>query len=388
MRVTFLLGTRPEITKTIGIISTLSSRGEIPVGVVFTGQQTDLVKETIDDFREFESVCAEWAGNSQSSMFDPDWKQRVSEFFSSKGLSHEVGLVVGTGDTNSVLVGSEVAKTNGIPFLHLEAGIRHKTDHDLEPEEFNRRRISPLASYHFCPSAVQRSNLLAEGIDEETIYVAGDLSRVSVSTTWKRLARDKKFGSESIVAQHFDYRRKLCLCTFHRSTSLTNIDALEIRIRDLVWYHPNVNFLVCVRPDTRWRNFNKQIAKAENVELVPAPRPFAFQQLLAITDVVLTDSAGVQQEAALLRKPCVALRKNFELGFDDPLLQKVEPPFRDLHYKFLVAAKAAHLVFATNISQVRQVGDAMANRIARMIEQLVVTKRLLVERQRPTCDQG
>ena len=213
MTVCFVLGTRPEITKTLGVISSLISNGKLPVRVLFTGQQTNLMLSTIQEFDEMQEVCTEWIGDPNESNYDPDWMLKFRQFFEALDSRLRPELLVGTGDTNSVLVAAETAKNHAIPFLHLEAGIRHDTDKQLEPEEVNRRRISPIATYHFCPSAAQKSNLQNEGIDEDKIFVAGDLSRVSVATTWKQLTSVNSWDGGSIVAEHFDYRKKLCLCT-------------------------------------------------------------------------------------------------------------------------------------------------------------------------------
>lgn len=377
MNVVFVLGTRPEITKTFGIISALARRGSFPISVIFTGQQTDLVRETIGTYEEFDRIGYCWFAEEKKPFFDPDWRRSFLEKFADNKFTAKVGLVIGTGDTNSVLAAAEAASRHGIPFLHLEAGIRHNREIDLEPEEKNRRAITLLSTFHFCPSASQRSTLIKEGIDDKNIFVSGDLSAASVATTWKKLTKLSNFGGNSFVSKHFNYGKKLCVCTFHRSTSLANIDALDVKFSNLVGFYPKVKFLICIRPDTRWKAFNKSIEKAQNVTLIAAPPPFQFQQLLAIADIVVTDSAGVQQESALFSKPCVALRADFELGGDDPLLFKVAPPFRDLDQVFLTASRRGKVKLATNLSFVRLQGEAMIDRTARMIEQLVQSKRIL-----------
>ena len=377
MNVVFSLGTRPEITKTLGIIDSLARRRPFPVSVVFSGQQTDLVHQTVEAYDEFHDIEHRWFADQSRPRLDPDWRSSFSQSFSDARFCQQTALVIGTGDTDSVLAAARAASLNGIPFLHLEAGIRHNQETDLEPEEVNRRAITPLSTYHFCPSATQRNRLITEGVNDRYVSVSGDLSKVSIATTWRRLTKYSEFGQNSFVSEYFDYRKQLCVCTFHRSTSLANIDALKARFSNLVGFFPCVQFLVCVRPDTRWEPFNITINRSPNVMLVLAPPPFQFQQLLAIADIVITDSAGVQQEAALFSKPCVALRVNFELGADDPLLFRVQPPFRNLDQVFFNASRRARARLATNLSFVRLQGEAMIDRTSRMIEQLVLSNRLL-----------
>ena len=51
---------------------------------------------------------------------------------------------------------------------------------------------------------------------------------------------------------------------------------------------------------------------------------------IAFSHFVITDSAGVQQEALALGKQVVACREDVELYQGNPLLQVVRPPFRRL----------------------------------------------------------
>ena len=370
--VCFVLGTRPEITKTLGIISALMEQSSLQVTVVLTGQQTDLVKRTISEFTEFDQIDFCWSGDQKIKNQDPSWNQALKGFFGELEGGNRPALLVGTGDTNSVLATAQIGNDQGIPFLHLEAGIRHDRSSDFEPEERNRRLISSMASYHFCPSADQRQNLIREGIKPSQVQISGDLSKVSVATTWRRLMRVGAWSLDPILSDNFHVKRTMCLCTFHRSTSLSNMSKLSSQVGDLVGYFPDVRFLLCARPDTRWVDFNLMMSKASNVRVIDAPSPFTFQKLLAISDLVLTDSAGVQQEAALLNKPCVALRRDFELGGSAPLLEMVKPPFSTLHVKFAKAQKRSRDNRPTRISQIRLEGDGVAKRTARMIDRLVI----------------
>jgi UDP-N-acetylglucosamine 2-epimerase (non-hydrolysing) len=374
--VCFVLGTRPEITKTLGIISALKEVSGLPVTVILTGQQTDLVKSTISEFPEFDRIDFCWSGNCELEKQDPRWRPALEKVLLSLEGDSSPALLVGTGDTNSVLATAQIGREAGIPFLHLEAGIRHDRTSDLEPEERNRRLISAIASYHFCPSADQRQNLIKEGIGPNKTQISGDLSKVSVATTWTRLMRVGAWSSDPVLSDNFHVKRAMCLCTFHRSTSLSNMSKFSTQVGDLVGYFPDVRFVVCARPDTRWIDFNRMLSKASNVRVIDAPAPFTFQKLLAISNIVLTDSAGVQQEAALLNKPCVALRRDFELGGAAPLLEMVKPPFSSLHVKFAKAEKRSRVRRPTRISQVRLEGDGVAKRTARMIDRLVIAHSL------------
>ena len=374
MKVAFIFGTRPEITKSLGIARVLSQKYHAPVIGIATGQQTTIVDETIKNFNISNTLSIVWIGDRELSGYDPNWVTKFTDSFLDLKETESISLVVGTGDTNSVALAAELSKKYLIPFLHLEAGIRHiGVTKNLEPEEKNRRFISPIASMHFCPTAKEKSNLLNEKIKPNNVYVIGNLSEVSISEIW-RLKRVRTILGE-VAFNHLllPGKDKLCICTFHRSTSLLKMNELLDAFCELVGYFPQVKFVICKRPDTRWSRFYKHVSQANNVSCIPAPPPLQFHDILCISDLILTDSAGVQQEAHLLNKPVVALRENIELGIDDPLLNIESPPFCTLCKTFWSSLRVSNNLVETDVTYICQNGGQIVERSARLIKQLFLT---------------
>lgn len=374
MKVAFIFGTRPEITKSLGVAKVLSHKYHVPVIGVATGQQTTIVDETLKDFDVGSAISIVWIGDKKLSRYDPDWERKFKNRFLTLQKKEDVALFVGTGDTNSVALAAELSKKHSVPFLHLEAGIRHiGVTKNLEPEERNRRFISPIASMHFCPTAKEKSNLLVEKIKPNNVKVTGNLSEVSISEIW-RLKRIRTVLGKAV----FDHltllnNDRLCVCTFHRSTSLLNMNALIDSFCELVGYFPQVKFIICRRPDTRWDRFYTHVSRANNVSCIPAPPPLMFQDILCLSDLILTDSAGVQQEGLLLNKPVVALRQNIELDEGHPLLYVESPPFYTLCKTFWNSLRVSNHLVDTDISFICQNGAQIMERNARLIKRLFLS---------------
>lgn len=366
MSVAFIFGTRPEVTKSAGIARVLAQNYDVRVFGLCTGQQTDLVKGTITDLSLGHILPLTWSSDRSALGQDRDWVSKTERSLPRFLEQLNIAAVVGTGDTNSVLLAARVANEVGTSFLHLEAGIRHSHFVGIiEPEEVNRRMITKLTTLNLCPAAKQRTNLMDEEVDNSRIQVIGDLSAAAITEVW-RVRRARLASSEYFAGTIIPALGRVCVCTFHRSTSLQYFDSLIFTFNELVRYFPSVTFVLATRPDTRWERFYNLAQGAANVRLMPALPPTEFQELLTRSDIVLTDSAGVQQEGVLLSKPVIALRNNVELYAGDPLLSIVAPPFYGLFQEFgrvLALFDAPEL----GLSNVNRNGNLVIDRGARMI---------------------
>jgi UDP-N-acetylglucosamine 2-epimerase (non-hydrolysing) len=368
MTVGFIFGTRPEITKSIGIARAFHGRTGSAIQAIATGQQTDLVRDAFADFDANRFSQINWLSNPELLGQDPNWSKMFEHSLLVLRSRLSLTSLVGTGDTQSVMLAATFCREHGLGFIHLEAGIRHLSiQGDLEPEERNRRGISLLADVHCCPTARQRTQLLSEGHRLETIHVLGDLSTLAIAETWR--SRRLRF-STSLDASDMKYgmsSRPFCVCTFHRSTSYIFMDALVDELCDGLDHFSSVMFLVCRRPDTRWDRFYKHLYRLKNVRIVPAPGPLSFQGILCHSDFVITDSAGVQQEALLLNKPVIALRSNIELLEEHPLLALVRPPYTNLSLAISKTIRRASISRETDVSLHCHAGDLIAERGAYLI---------------------
>jgi UDP-N-acetylglucosamine 2-epimerase (non-hydrolysing) len=327
----FIFGTRPEVTKSIGIMKSYSRISSGAVCAIATGQQTSLVRSAFTDLRASDHSQIEWLANCNAHGQDEMWEANFERSLESLTSRRGIRTLVGTGDTLSVLRAAQFCRRNELRFVHLEAGVRHHcATHDPEPEEINRREISKISDLHCCPTLLQRTSLLSEGYDEDSIVIIGDLSVLAISEAWHARVEQANNIEAALSNLELKSNGRLCTCTFHRSTSLKQNASLIDQMLACIRNFPSFTFLVCRRPDSRWDQFHSQLSSMPNVRVIEAPGPLLFQALLCKSEFVVTDSAGVQQEALLLNRPVVAMRSNIELMADHPLLRVVRPPYGTL----------------------------------------------------------
>ncbi|HKO60254.1 MAG TPA: UDP-N-acetylglucosamine 2-epimerase [Pyrinomonadaceae bacterium] len=331
MSIDLILGTRPEVTKAATVIRELGVRCRSRPRILFTGQQTTLVVQTHEALELGKFAEIVWLGDPLQVGTDKSWRHRLSPLLSTVfWLNEKPSLVATVGDTDSATLGVEVATALNVRVAHLEAGIRHtRSQYFIEPEEKNRRHISKLATFHLAPFLEQRDNLLKEGISADAIRICGDLSICAVThalTDLRRLIANEELDPPSPLDANDEY----IICTFHRSTSLLFQEDLVQRLVETVRFFGRKKFVLVTRTDTRWEPFVRILSSLENVTVFPALDPTIMGYAIAFSHFVITDSAGVQQEALALGKQVVACREDVELYQNNPLLQVVRPPFRRL----------------------------------------------------------
>jgi UDP-N-acetylglucosamine 2-epimerase (non-hydrolysing) len=216
----------------------------------------------------------------------------------------DVALV--EGDTNSVLAGALAAVKLGVRVGHVEAGLR-SYDRRM-PEEINRVVADHVADYLFAPTRQARQILVGEGIPREKIFVTGNTIVDAVNQNLE-LARRKT----DIVEQLHLKPQRYFLATLHRqentdnkerfSSILEGLESIAVKFRQPVVYpiHP------------RSRKLMAGLASQPDKLKIIDPIDFlSFLRLESDARLILTDSGGVQEEACILRVPCVTLRDNTE----------------------------------------------------------------------------
>jgi UDP-N-acetylglucosamine 2-epimerase (non-hydrolysing) len=210
------------------------------------------------------------------------------------------------GDTNSVLAGALAAVKLGIRVGHVEAGLR-SYDRRM-PEEINRVIADHISDYLFAPTRQAKHVLLGEGIDKAKIFVTGNTIVDAVNQNLELAGR-----KTDIMTRLRLKPRKYFLATLHRqentdskkrfSSILEGLQNLASRFRQPVVYpiHP------------RSRKLMAGLARQPDKLKIIDPVDFlSFLKLESDARLILTDSGGVQEEACILRVPCVTLRDNTE----------------------------------------------------------------------------
>jgi UDP-N-acetylglucosamine 2-epimerase (non-hydrolysing) len=296
--VAIVFGTRPEIIKLAGIIELLGDRAR----TIFSGQHfDDLMSRTVFEDLQLPapSVMLTVGGQSRARQIGELVVCLETEF-----ARRRPAVVVVQGDTNTALAGALAANALEIPLVHVEAGLR-SFDRCM-PEEHNRVVADHLADLCLAPTDHARANLRAERIPDERIALTGN-TVVDVASRLLPL-REKR---TTLLADLGLKPSSFILATFHRPENVDDVDQLRALISHLRGLGLPVFFPV--HPRTRKQmqlyGFDERV---NGVAMVPPLGYRTFLALAAECAFLLSDSGGVQEEASIVKRPVVVVRRSTE----------------------------------------------------------------------------
>ncbi|WP_052588846.1 non-hydrolyzing UDP-N-acetylglucosamine 2-epimerase [Magnetospirillum gryphiswaldense] len=304
MRILVIIGTRPEAIKLAPVIRRLQCHADVAVRVCLTGQHRELLSQGLADFHLHADHNLDLMQDGQSVN---DMVARVLAAMSTVLNQERPDWVVVQGDTSSAIAAALAAFHHGVRVAHVEAGLRTGDPNQPWPEEINRRLIAQLAHLHFAPTPSAKHNLEREGIAPSAIEVCGN-------TVIDALLLAQNLGDENIAPTAADPHQKLILCTLHRRENLTpeRLSQVETALKVLVAehdchivfpFHPNPALADTV---ARLRDFHPRLRMIAPLSYVP------FVRLMMQASLILTDSGGIQEEAAYLGKPVLIMRTSTE----------------------------------------------------------------------------
>jgi UDP-N-acetylglucosamine 2-epimerase (non-hydrolysing) len=193
----------------------------------------------------------------------------------------------------------------GIPTAHVEAGLRSGDVASPFPEEFNRRAIALTARYHFAPTDTARENLLREGIDSGRVFVTGN----TVVDAVKSMVRDD-FDSDLLRDSE---NKKIIFFTAHRRENHEKLEDMLLAVRRVAEKYEDVRVIYPVHPNPKVKECAYgMLGGCERIRLCEPLGVVDCHNILARSYAVLTDSGGLQEEAAALGVPVLVMRENTE----------------------------------------------------------------------------
>ncbi len=218
--------------------------------------------------------------------------------------------VVVQGDTASALAGAMAAFHRQIPVAHVEAGLRSGNPLSPFPEEMNRRLVGQLATKHFAATDWNQKALLAEGVAADRIHVTGNTVVDALHFTLKMTLPGPALGELQAQIKG----RKLVLLTTHRRENLGDTMRTHLRLlRQFAEAHPDLCVVFPVHPNPAVREAAVTELMGCDQIILSQPLHYAdFVHLLANASLIVSDSGGIQEEAAALGKPILVLRENTE----------------------------------------------------------------------------
>jgi len=213
-------------------------------------------------------------------------------------------MILIQGDTTTVMVAALAAFYRRIRVGHVEAGLRSFDTANPFPEEINRRVAACLADVHFAPTVRARDNLVREGVEASRIVVTGN-------TIVDALSSMRVDGFEDPILRRLDFvAHRVLLVTAHRRENHgAPLRAICRALAELTATFPDVDVVYPV-------HLNPNVRAVVSEELGRTPRvhltePLSYPDLLGVMrrcHLILTDSGGIQEEAASFGKPVLVLR--------------------------------------------------------------------------------
>jgi UDP-N-acetylglucosamine 2-epimerase (non-hydrolysing) len=303
MKISVVLGTRPEIIKMAPLLKILEAK-KADFFTLHTGQHYSNELDKVF-FDQMELPKPRYNIETGSGSHAEETAKMLIGI--EKILKEErPGIVLVEGDTNSVLAGALAAAKLGIKVGHVEAGLR-SYDRRM-PEEINRVITDHIANYLFAPTVKAKQILLGEGIYQGNAFVTGntivDAIRLYLEPARQKVDIDRQFHLTP---------RKYFLATLHRQENTDNSERFASILAGLSEAAARFRLPVIYPAHPRSRKLLDGLKKSpKDLKIIDPVDFFSFLQLESNARLILTDSGGVQEEACILHVPCVTLRDNTE----------------------------------------------------------------------------
>ena len=206
------------------------------------------------------------------------------------------------GDTNSTLAAAIAANKTGIRTAHIEAGLR-SFDRRM-PEENNRVLTDHISDLLFCPTPSAVAHLAQQGITDGVSHV-GDIMYDAAL-----LARDMEPANDPM--EKLVGTSAFALATVHRAQSTESAESLGAIVEYLTTWAAELPILLPLHPRTAKAMTTFGLRFPPNIKIVEPLSYLEMARAIAASDLVITDSGGLQKEAYFHRTPCITLRPNTE----------------------------------------------------------------------------
>jgi len=310
-KVLFFFGTRPEAIKLAPIIREFKNSKVFETKVCVTGQHREMLDQVLTMF-------------SIKSDFDLDLMRHNQELTSLAGTiidqagkiiaQEEPTLVIVHGDTTTAMAASIASFYKGVEVAHVEAGLRTSTVLSPFPEEFNRRVVSNASTINFCPTEINRNNLIAEGKDDRGIFVTGNSAIDALQIALSENRNDEHYNNISAKVGFNIKEGKYILITGHRRENQgKKFDAIFRAIARIAedFEDYKIVYPVHLSPPVQ-RQVKEHFSNSDQIRLIAPMDYFEFASVMEHSFLVMTDSGGIQEEAPSLNIPVVVFREETE----------------------------------------------------------------------------
>lgn len=319
-----VFGTRPEAIKMAPLVKEFQKHPDkFETIVAVTGQHRQMLDQVLEIF----DIKPDYDLNIMKQGQDLyDVTARVLTGMRDVLKEAQPDVVLVHGDTTTSTAAALAAFYQQTPVGHVEAGLRTHNIYSPWPEEMNRQITGRIAQYDFAPTPLSRANLLAEGVAEEKISVTGntviDALYWVVDKIKNTLTLNSDLKKELVKAGYdtsrLDNGKKLVLITGHRRENFGDgFISMCKAIKSLTEKYPDVDFVYPMHLNPNVRKpihevFGENLEGLGNMFFIEPLEYLSFVFLMEKSNIVLTDSGGIQEEAPGLGKPVLVMRDTTE----------------------------------------------------------------------------
>ena len=302
LKITCVVGTRPEAIKMAPVIMKLKDLKDFSVSLLSTGQHVEMLDQALQHFNLVPDFNLHVMKERQSL---DHITSRVLEGTARFLDKNKQDMLLVHGDTTTTLAASLAAFYSKVPVAHVEAGLRSNDMEQPFPEEANRVITDRLSALCFAPTPLAAQNLLKEGISENKIWVTGNTVIDSLFWTIENSCVKK------ISFPGIGETSPIVLVTAHRRESWGKpLVRVVSALKELLKNYSNLHAVIPLHLNPEVREiFFSILDKSDRVHYTePLDYP-EFIDMMESSAFIMSDSGGIQEEASALKKPLLILRE-------------------------------------------------------------------------------
>lgn len=323
-KIMLVFGTRPEAIKMAPLMKAFQAcKEDFETVVCVTGQHREMLDQVLSLF----DIKPDFDLNIMKQGQDLyDVTSRVLLGMRDVFKTCVPDILFVHGDTTTSTAAALAAFYHQIPVAHVEAGLRTGNIYSPWPEEMNRLITGRIATYNLSPTKLSRENLLRENVSDSKIVVTGNTVIDALHWVTNKINNDKDLNAnlaKELVTKGYDVTRlsngrRLVLITGHRRENFGDgFRNICNALKALSEKYPDVDFVypMHLNPNVRrpiHEAFGEDLSNLGNMFFIEPLEYLMFIFLMEKSDVVLTDSGGIQEEAPGLGKPVLVMRDTTE----------------------------------------------------------------------------
>lgn len=321
-RIMVVFGTRPEAIKMAPLVNELKKSKHLEPIVVVTAQHREMLDQVLKAFNITPDYDLDVMRANQTLSHITS---RVLERIESIIKEEAPDMVLVHGDTTTTFAAALAAFYQEVSVGHVEAGLRTYDKYAPYPEELNRQMTTRLSDLHFAPTIRAKNNLLNENVSSNSIFVTGntviDALNTTVTSSYKSGVLDEYEG------------KRIILLTAHRRENLGEpMKRIFQAMKTIVNTHRDVVIIYPMHKNPKVRELASKYLNHERIQLIEPLEVLDFHNFAAKSEIILTDSGGIQEEAPSLNKPVLVLRDVTERpeGVESGVLKLVGTDYNEI----------------------------------------------------------